>query len=135
MGNANAKWPSSPDVPKEIWGMPFNSTSFGIYAKSLYPAYDPSAGAAIAISKNLQAKEYVGGLQGTFRYDAYSQFQTLADKTIAKLRKTNDPTAIQNAVNPLRTVAVNIAEQDPKFVSFYKRFYSNAFGPIEGLSK
>ena len=135
MGNANAKWPSSPDVPKEIWGMPFNSTSFGIYAKSLYPAYDPSAGAGIAISKNLQAKEYVGGLQGTFRYDAYSQFQTLADKTIAKLRKTNDPTAIQNAVNPLRTVAVNIAEQDPKFVSFYKRFYSNAFGPIEGLSK
>ena len=133
--NTNAVWPDKPEVPAAIRGMKFNSTSFGLYAKSLYPSYDPTVGAAIAMAKNVQAQEYLGRLQGTFRYDAYKTFVTLADKAIAKLRKTNDPTAIQDAVNPLRAVAVNIAEQDPKFVSFYKKFYANALGPIEGLSK
>lgn len=133
--NTNEVWADKPEVPAAIRGMKFNSTSFGLYAKSLYPAYDPVAGAQIALEKNSQALQYLGTLQGTFRYDAYKTFATLADKAIAKLRKTNDPTAIQNAVNPLRAVAVNIAEQDPKFVSFYKRFYLNALGPIEGLSK
>jgi len=133
--NTNEVWADKPEVPAAIRGMKFNSTSFGLYAQSLYPAYDPTIGAAIAMQKNTEALKYLGSLQGTFRYDAYKTFATLADKTIAKLRKTNDPTTIQNAINPLRAVAVNIAEQDPKFVSFYKRFYSNALGPIEGLSK
>ena len=133
--NTNAVWADKPEVPATIRGMKFNSTSFGLYAQSLYPAFDPTAGAAIAIKKNSEALKYLGSLQGTFRYDAYKTFTTLADKAISKLRNTNDPTVIQNAVNPLRAVAVNIAEQDPKFVSFYKRFYSNALGPIEGLSK
>jgi hypothetical protein len=133
--NSNAVWADKPEVPAAIRGMKFNSTSFGLYAQSLYPAFDPTAGAAIAIKKNSEALKYLGSLQGTFRYDAYKTFTTLADKAISKLRNTNDPTVIQSAVNPLRAVAVNIAEQDPKFVSFYKRFYSNALGPIEGLSK
>lgn len=133
--NTNQVWADKPEIPAAIRGMKFNSTSFGLYAQSLYPAYDPTVGAAIAMAKNAEALKYLGTLQGTFRYDAYKTFTTLADKAIGKLRTTNDPTAIQNAVNPLRAVAVNIAEQDPKFVSFYKRFYSNALGPIEGLSK
>jgi hypothetical protein len=133
--NTNEVWANKPEIPAAIRGMKFNSTSFGLYAQSLYPAYDPSAGAAIALKKNSEALKYLGSLQGTFRYDAYKTFTTLAASAIAKLRKTNDPTAIQNAVNPLRAVAVNIAEQDPKFVSFYKKFYANALGPIEGLSK
>ena len=128
-------WPKAAGVPKVVWGLPYNSTSFEMYAQALYPAYTPGAGVGMAVEKATQAKTFVQNLQGTFRFDAYNTFNTTAQSAVTKLSKTTDPTTIQNIANPLRALAVNIAEQDPKFVAFYNKFYESALGPIEGFSK
>jgi hypothetical protein len=129
------KWPDDPLIPKAVRNQPINATTIGQYAQTLYPAYDPSVGAALAMKRSSDAKMYVANLQGTFRYDAYSQFQKVADSAIGKLNKTHEPATIQNIVSPLREAAVNLAEQDSRFVSFYKKYYQSALGPIEGLTK
>jgi hypothetical protein len=129
------KWPVDPLVPKVIQGQPINATSIGDYAKSLYPAYDPDFGTQLALSRQRESRNFVSNLQGTFRYEAYSQFQKIADSAIRKLNKTKDPETIKNVVIPLRSAAVNIAEQDSKFMLFYRKYYQSALGPIEGLTK
>jgi len=133
--NSGAVWPEDKSLPKTIWGEPINAASIGKLVQSKYPAYDPSIGATIAIKKNVEARNYVQNLRGSFRFEAYNVFQTLADKTVAKLRKTEDPDAIIAASTPLRTLAVTIAEQDAKFAAFYTRYYAGTLGPIEGLTK
>ena len=133
--DTGAVWPSDPSLPKTIWGEKISATSIGKFVQSIYPAYDPKVGANVAIHKAVEAKNYVKNLQGTFRYEAYNTFQTLADKTVTKLRKTEDAATIMELSQPLRTLAVNIAEQDSKFAAFYTRYYASTLGPIEGLTK
>jgi hypothetical protein len=128
-------WPNDPAIPAAVRGQKINASSIGQYAHSLYPAYDPSVGTSIALQKSAQAKAYVASLDGTFRYDGFSQFQTIAEKAIRKLNVTKDPTTIQSIVTPLREAAVNLAEQDAKFAAFYRTYYQSALGPIEGLTK
>ena len=128
-------WPTTEDVPKAVRGLPYNAASFEQYAHALYPAYTPGGGVGVAVQKAAAAVTYVQNLQGTFRYDAYKQFQTDASKVVTKLSRTTDATAIQNMTAPIRDLAVNIAEQDPQFVKFYNKFFESALGPIEGLSK
>ena len=128
-------WPNDPAIPAAVRGQKINASSIGQYAHALYPAYDPSVGTALALQKSAQAKSYVASLDGTFRYDGFNQFQTIADKAIKKLNVTKDPASIQDIVNPLREAAVNLAEQDAKFAAFYRTYYQSAFGPIEGLTK
>jgi len=128
-------WPSKPGVPKDVRGLPYNATSFELYAHALYPAYTPGAGAGVALQKQDQALAFVQNLQGTFRYDAYSQFNNIAKSAVTKLAKVTDANSIQAIATPLRALAVNIAEQDPKFTAFYNKFYESALGPIEGFTK
>jgi hypothetical protein len=130
-----ATWPNDPKVPAIIRGQKINASSIGQFVRTIYPAYDPSMGTALALKRQQEAKNYVASLDGTFRYDAYKSFMTTADAMIRQLNRTSDPETIRGVVAPLREMAVNIAEQDSKFVSFYNRYYQNAFGPIEGLSK
>ena len=131
----NVKWPDDPLVPKVIRGQVVNATSIGTYAQSMYPAYDPSIGTGLALARQRDAINYVNNLQGTFRYDAYNAFQNIAVKAVRKLNTTRDPESIKTIVQPLREAAVNIAEQDPRFALFYKKYYQSALGPIEGLTK
>lgn len=134
MGTANV-WPDSPAVPASIRGKKYDASSFGQFAHVLFPAYDPTAGTAIALEKNQKALDYVASLEGTSRYNFYSQFQKTATSAIQKLHKTNDPATIQNIVDPLRQAATYMAESDSQFLSFYNKYYESALGPIEGLSK
>jgi len=115
--------------------LPYNATSFELYAHALYPAYTPGAGVGVAIQKQSAALDFVQRLQGTFRYDAYNQFNTIAKSAVTKLAKVTDANSIQAIATPLRALAVNIAEQDPKFTVFYNKFYESALGPIEGFTK
>ena len=131
----NVKWPDDPLVPKVIRGQVINATSIGSYAQSMYPAYDPSIGTGLALARQRDAVNYVNNLQGTYRYEAYNAFQNIAVKAVRKLNTTRDPESIKTIVQPLRAAAVNIAEQDPRFALFYKKYYQSAFGPIEGLTK
>jgi hypothetical protein len=133
--NTSNVWPDDPAVPASIRGKKYDATSFGEFAHTLFPAYDPTAGTAIALEKNQQALDYVASLDGTSRYSFYSQFQKTATSAIQKLHKTNDPTTIQNIVDPLRQAATYMAEADSKFLNFYNKYYESALGPIEGLSK
>ena len=128
-------WPKVAGVPKDVQGLPYNATSFELYAHALYPAYTPGAGAGVAIQKQSAALDFVQRLQGTFRYDAYNQFNTIAKSAVTKLAKVTDANSIQAIATPLRALAVNIAEQDPKFTVFYNKFYESALGPIEGFTK
>jgi hypothetical protein len=130
-----AKWPDSKAFPAIVRGNLINALSIGQFVNTVYPAYDPSVGTALAIKRQGEAKRYVASLDGTFRYEAYDAFMNAADSLVTRLHKTSDPETIRAAVGPLREIAVNLAEQDSKFVSFYNRYYQNAFGPIEGLSK
>jgi len=129
---SGAVWPDVAGFPK---GEVINAASIGRFVQSIYPAYDPSLGTALALKRNQEAKNYVASLDGTFRYEAYDAFRITADKMVRRLNKTSDPETIRSAVAPLREIAVNLAEQDSKFVAFYNRYYQNAFGPIEGLTK
>jgi len=131
----NVKWPDDPLVPKVIRGQVVNATSIGTYAQSMYPAYDPSIGTGLALARQRDAINYVNNLQGTYRYEAYNAFQNIAVKAVRKLNTTRDPESIKTIVQPLREAAVNIAEQDPRFALFYKKYYQSALGPIEGLTK
>jgi len=128
-------WPNSPAVPASIRGKKYDASSFGQFAHTLFPAYDPTAGTAIALEKNQKALDYVASLEGTSRYNFYSQFQKTAISAIQKLHKTNDPATIQNIVDPLRQAATYMAEADSQFLNFYNKYYESALGPIEGLSK
>ena len=128
-------WPTTDDVPKAVRGLPYNAASFEQYAHAMYPAYTPGGGVGVAVQKAAAAVTYVQNLQGTFRYDAYKQFQTDASKVVTKLSRTTDAAAIQNMTAPIRDLAVNIAEQDPQFIQFYNKFFESALGPIEGLKK
>ena len=132
---SGATWPDNKAFPAIIRGQAINASSIGQFVKTVYPAYDPSLGTALALKRNQEAKNYVASLDGTFRYEAYNAFRTAADKMVRRLNKTSDPETIRSTVAPLREIAVNLAEQDSKFVSFYNRYYQNAFGPIEGLTK
>jgi hypothetical protein len=129
------KWPDKEDIPKTVRGLKFDSQSIEMYANALYPAYKPGAAVGIAATRAADAVKYVQELRGTFRFEAYNAFQAVANKTVSKLRSTNDPASIEKIAVPLREAAVNLAEQDPKFASFYKRYYASMLGPIEGLSK
>jgi hypothetical protein len=138
--NTNATWPDDPSVPVILRpvngvGKKYTASSFKLFAQYLYPSYNPTAGTSIALEKNNEAANYVAKLNGTPRYSFYSQFQAIANTAIQKLHKTNDPSTIQNIVDPLRTAATYMAESDKQFLSFYNKFYESSLGPIEGLSK
>ena len=128
-------WPQSSSVPQILWGKKINSSSINTLAHAIYPAYDTTKALNIALNKNQQAADYVSLLQGTFRFDAYNSFRNDADSVIQKLHKTNNPSDIQSAVNPLRNYAIVLAEKDSQFAKFYKKFYESSLGPIEGFSK
>jgi hypothetical protein len=130
-----ATWPQSPNVPQSLWGEKINASSIGQLANTIYPSYNPNAGMTIAIQKNQEAKNFVNRLQGTWRFDGYNEFQQLADSVIQKLHKTSDPASIQQAVDPIRNLAVVLAEKDGKFAKFYAKYYQSVLGPIEGFSK
>ena len=133
--NTSNVWPNDPSVPSAIRGKRYDASSFGQFAHALYPSYDPTFGTSLALEKNQKALDYVASLEGTSRYDLYNQFQKVATSAIQKLHKTNDPSAIQSIVDPLRQAATYMAESDGKFLTFYNKFYESSLGPIEGLSK
>lgn len=134
---AGGSWPVDPRVPTFLQGQKINSTSIGDFVHHLYPSYDSSNGAQIAIQRATQARQYVQNLQETdpYRYPAFNEFQSVATKVIAKLAKTKDDQSIANVTENMRIAALNLAEQDSKFVSFYNKYYQSYFGPIEGLAK
>jgi hypothetical protein len=133
--NTGATWPDSPSIPALVRGKKYDASSFGLFAQSLFPSYNPTKGATIALEKNNQEANYVASLDGTPRYGMYNEFQTIAFSAVQKLNKTSDPTTIQNIVNPLRIAATLMAEKDKQFSNFYTKFYESSLGPLEGLSK
>ena len=137
-------WPDDPSLPsivrpKTVGGVKIpvviSSQSIQEYAHAKYPAYTVDAGAGMAMIKSAQAQQYVANLRGTFRYEAYAGFQVVADKALTTLRSSSNPKVDLAAVNAMRPWAVNLYEQDPKFIDFYKKYYESSFGPLEGLAK
>jgi hypothetical protein len=135
LDSGHARFGKDPSIPEQLWGEKITATNIKRIAQIMYPEYDPTKGAAIAISKAAQAKSYVLDLKGTWRYKEYNAFQTKADSAIRKIQNTENAYAIQRLSDPLRKAAVNLAEQDPKFATFYRIYYSSMLGPIEGLTK
>jgi hypothetical protein len=135
LGSGHARFPKDPSIPEQLWGEKVTATNIKRIAQILYPAYDPTKGAAIAISKANEAKTYVINLKGTWRYDQYAAFQKQADSTVRKIQNETNDRRIAYLSERLRKEAVNLAEQDPKFATFYRIYYSSVLGPIEGLTK
>jgi hypothetical protein len=134
--NSAYSWPNTNEFQAlKIAGKKYDATTIGKYVSSFYPAYDPSKAYAISTEKARQEDNYINSLQGDpiGRYEAYNQFRTLADAAVTKINRASDPTVINNVIKPLREIAINIAEQDPKFVKFYRTFYQSKLGPIEEL--
>jgi hypothetical protein len=137
---AGDSWDSIPGAPAVLAGdaaagiapQKINTSSIEQYAHILYPAYVPGASVSAGLAKAQQAKDIINSMRDDKTFGpAYRSFYDQAEYVIGVLRKSKDYATIADLSNQIRQKAVILAEYDPRFLNFYKKFYASSLGPIE----
>jgi hypothetical protein len=135
---AGQSWDSIPGAPAILAGdadnppQKINSTTIEQYAHLLYPKYVPGASVSAGLAKAQQAKDFINSMRDDKTFgSAYRSFYDQAEYVVGVLRKSKDYATIADLSNQIRQKAVILAEYDPRFLNFYKKFYASSLGPIE----
>lgn len=137
---AGNSWDSIPGAPAVLAGdaaagiapQKINTSSIEQYAHILYPAYVPGASVSAGLAKAQQAKDIINSMRNDQTFGpAYRSFYDQAEYVVGVLRKSKDYATIADLSNQIRQKAVILAEYDPRFLNFYKKFYASSLGPIE----
>ena len=138
---AGMTWDQIPNAPADLAapdanGNPqkVNSTTIQTWAHELYPAYIPGGSVTAALAKQTAAKDFMRSMRNDKTFGAaYSYFYQQANSAISIINKSSDMSVIAQEGDKIRQMAVTMAEYDPRFLSFYKKFFASALGPIEEI--
>lgn len=129
-----------PDAPASVRGKTVNRATIDEIVHGVYGSYDAAAAQSFAVEKKTQMDRYLSDLasRDPQRAAAYQQFTVPAEKLRPLLqRAVTDPAkyeALARVEQDFREYAINLAEQDPQFNTFYRQFYLSELGPIEAVT-
>lgn len=128
-------WPSNTNqLPASMWGEPISKSTISQYMQWLYPAYDPAAGVAEAVTDKSAVHSFIEniGVQDPAKAAAMQSFVTEADKVIGHINDDSyDPATIAVTQNEFQQYAQTMARTDPQWGQLYNNWFGYALGPIK----